>query len=160
MAKYIKLLDLTKNASKLLNSKSAKIYNKDSLKLIKRYIKKLETLLLVDPPYIFTNGYPRDNVSGVKDFSYDMMKSLVRMLLQHEGIFLYFCRVTATRPNGKYSSDDYIYQDAILKEKIDEMFYGKKDIYYMDYDHVIQNNADVIERVISNYPFLGFTPYC
>lgn len=137
-----------------------KFNNINLLNLIPKYRKKADTLIICDPPYENTKSYKSNLTSEEHD-------KLAKMLNNHQGQFIYFCRVSARGKNPSRSAkiitakveDNYANQD---KKK-------KKKTYYIDialHDNTSESSTKkkkpsptIIERIITNFAFEGATEF-
>ena len=89
----------------------------------------------------------------VVENKFDDIKShsnLARRLGLYKGKFIYFCRVTAVQKEKK--------KDPRADEKMEKMIdylYGNCGLYYVD----VPLKTNVIERIITNFPFDRSTKY-
>ena len=128
----------------------------DAFKCLKKHINEENRLILCDSPYIYTRGYEdRNTRSKQRKFDYDDFKRLAKNILKAKGIFLLFCRVTASRSYHKSREQQNTEADSYIRGKIDDCFMDK-ELFYRDFDY---DQKGTIERVIANYPFSSFQPY-
>lgn len=144
--------------------RSVSIQEGDLFRQIQKHRNEAHTLLFVDPPYLDTNCYKGRKISKKteKEDNFDILEhiQLAKALNSIKGYFMYFCRITATRSSNKngeltLSQEELAERDTILKTKIDDM-YCKKGNYFLD---VELNKDKGTERIITNFPFAGATPY-
>lgn len=115
-----------------------RLSNQDLLELIPKHNCK-DTLIICDPPYLFTGAYG-------ENLTIEQHKQLAHLLKKHKGDFIYFCRLTERSHNETYESPRL---RAFITDK-----YASFEHYFMD----IQTR-DGLERVITNFKFDGGTPY-
>lgn len=126
---------------------NTKITNRDLMNMVNdERLNTPNTLLFVDPPYLDCDYYNKEN-------KFDDIKShsnLARRLGLYKGKFIYFCRVTAVQKEKK--------KDPRADEKMEKMIdylYGNCGLYYVD----VPLKTNVIERIITNFPFDRSTKY-
>lgn len=130
--------------------------NSDALKCLQKHLNEDNLLILCDSPYIYTKGYENRNTqSKQKDFTYADFERFAKEILKAKGIFLFFCRITASRSYYIPEEQQNTEADKYIRGKIDDCFINK-GLFYKDFSY---GNHGTIERVITNHPFNDFLPY-
>lgn len=145
---YFKRIDNIGNLSRALND--VVLSKKDIFSVIRKYCKSKEYLLVVDPPYIDTDGYLVYTGTGkTKQSTLEAKehKKLAKLLRNGDARFIYFCRITGA---NNWSDDE-------LKGFIDDNYcnYG---LYFKDVD-ISTSDRHIVERIITNFPFEGGSLY-
>ena len=123
----------------------------DGLAVARKYCKNANAFIAVDSPYSGTKDYDDRRTDNKKAFLDSDHQELAEMLTKSEAIFIWFGRCTAPRGNKK----PYIPKDDIYRGKIEDLF-ANKGLYVRDYHY---RDWGTIERVVSNYPFEGFSKF-
>ncbi len=148
----IKQLDDLPLTSKVFQN--VKRTSQDGVAMAQKYRTKTEAFLVVDPPYSNTKGYEnRGTNSPQKEFLPKDHRNLAKALLNSQGIFLYFCRATVKRSHVDPFKP--LPQDVRQRGESEDLF-ANHNLYVRDF---LYRNNGIIERVISNYPFDGFSKF-
>lgn len=126
--------------------------NNDVFYCLKKYQKDKQAFIVVDPPYLDTDGYINEEANA--DFPEKEHERLCAMLLQTKGIWIYHGRVLPSK--SIYTKDNP--QDFENRRKNLIRFWKRaflnKGVFYLDVPY-----QNTLERIVSNYPFDGFKPY-
>lgn len=129
--------------------KSVVITGEDLLVVIKKYMRKKNVVLWIDPPYYLSNGKYSENLP-----EWDYHNQIYNLLIKAKCKFVLFLRINASRTTKDINNKAI---DVSLKSFYDNRYQGK-NFYYMDMP-VKQSYGYTIERVITNFEFNGCIKY-
>lgn len=121
----------------------------DLLDVIKKYMRKKNVVLWIDPPYYLSNGGYPENQSG-----WNYHNQIYELLIKAKCKFVLFLRINASRTDVDINNKAI---DVSLKNFYDNHYKGK-NLYYKDMP-VRQKYGNTIERVITNFEFNGCVKY-
>lgn len=130
--------------------KSVVITNEDLLVMIKKYMRKKNVVLWVDPPYYLSDGGYSENQPG-----WEYHNQIYELLIKAKCKFVLFLRINASRA-ADVDIDNKAIDDS-LRSFYDNRYKGN-NLYYQDMP-VKQKCGCTIERVITNFPFDGCCDY-
>ena len=136
------------------------IYNEDLFVFLNRFVKKSNTLFIVDPPYLFSSGYASRMTAGKKEFGLAEHIQLAKLLtgtVDRKNHIIYFCRTTM-RPDAGIKDPDEREKDKKCNQKyltnLICTLYRGVDLYFIDVDI----DCNVTERIITSFSFPGSKP--
>lgn len=130
--------------------KSVVVTSEDLLDVIKKYMRKKNVVLWIDPPYYLSDGrYPE------KQPGWCYHNRIYELLIKAKCRFVLFLRINTSRTAAVDIDNEAI--DDSLKSFYDNHYKGK-NFYYRDMP-VRQKCGYTIERVITNYAFDGCFEY-
>lgn len=130
--------------------KLVSITGKDLLAVIKKYMRKKNVVLWIDPPYYLSDGGYPENQPGWKYHN-----QIYELLIKVKCKFVLFLRIKASR-TGKVDIDNEAIDDSLMNF-YDNRYKGK-NLYYKDMP-VKQKYGFTEERVITNFAFDGCCNY-
>lgn len=133
------------------------IYNEDLFVFLNRFIKKSNTLFIVDPPYLFSSGYASRMTAGKKEFGLAEHIHLAKLLtgtVDRNNHIIYFCRTTM-RPDAGIKDPvererDRKHKKKYLTNLICTLYHGAK-LHFID----VPIDTNVTERIITSFQFPG-----
>lgn len=130
--------------------KLVSITGEDLLAVIKKYMRKKNVVLWIDPPYYLSDGgYPE------KQPSWKYHNQIYELLIKAKCKFVLFLRIKASR-TGSVDIDNKAIDDSLINF-YDNRYKGK-NLYYKDMP-VKQKYGFTEERVITNFAFDGCCDY-
>ena len=133
------------------------IYNEDLFVFLNRFVKKSNTLFIVDPPYLFSSGYASRMTAGKKEFGLAEHIQLAKLLtgtVRRGNHIIYFCRTTM-RPDADIKDPvererDRKHKKKYLTNLICTLYHGAK-LHFID----VPIDTNVTERIITSFQFPG-----
>lgn len=130
--------------------KLVSVTGEDLLAVIKKYMRKKNIVLWIDPPYYLSDGgYPE------KQPGWEYHNQIYELLIKVKCKFVLFLRIKASR-TGKVDIDNEAIDDSLMNF-YDNRYKGK-NLYYKDMP-VKQKYGFTTERVITNFAFDGCYDY-
>ena len=139
----------------LTSCNQVKIENKDMLELISENKNKKNTLILIDPPYLYAPGGKYEHNVTDKNFH----DNLYTLLTKCKCKIALFGRITASKEQGDHNN-------RLIDEQL-KSFYNNRymsypntepKFYYRTYK-LTNRRIATIELILTNFPAAGFKPY-
>lgn len=146
---YMKRVD----ALSVIHSKLAQatITKYDALNILKKFDTIKDSLIYIDPPYIFSEDYYKNKNTMDKCFnSHTRLRNLLEKLKDNNTVFISY-RITVSSTMRKKG-----FTDTALKKKLDSLYLNRG--YYINFKDLKRTNKQC-EILISSKYFDGSIPY-